>query len=169
MLSPTTISALPRAIAPTASLVGICEASSKMTRSNFSDFKSIYCATLIGLISIQGQRRGNKVGMLSMMVRMELPRPPLAIFRFRMLISERSEMKKIGTAVLLLSISLSAFSAPDQNVNGKKETVTSPDNKHYAGKYKGQLDCYEKALSLSGETVLAKLIYYPVNGMIIKI
>ena len=53
--------------------------------------------------------------------------------------------------------------------NWKKETVTSPDNKHYAGKYKGQLDCYEKALSLSGETVLAKLIYYPVNGMIIKI
>ena len=53
--------------------------------------------------------------------------------------------------------------------NWKKETVTSHDNKHYAGKYKGQLDCYEKALSLSGENVLAKLIYYPVNGMIVQI
>ena len=53
--------------------------------------------------------------------------------------------------------------------NWKKETVTSPENKHYAGKYKGQLDCYEKALSLSGENVLAKLIYYPVNGMIVQI
>lgn len=53
--------------------------------------------------------------------------------------------------------------------NWKKETVTSPENKHYAGKYKGQLDCYEKALSLSGERVLAKLIYYPVNGMIVQI
>ena len=53
--------------------------------------------------------------------------------------------------------------------NWKKETVTSHDNKHYAGKYKRQLDCYEKALSLSGENVLAKLIYYPVNGMIVQI
>lgn len=53
--------------------------------------------------------------------------------------------------------------------NWKKETVTSPENKHYAGKYKGQLDCYEHALSLSGEKVIAKLIYYPVNGMIIQI
>ena len=53
--------------------------------------------------------------------------------------------------------------------NWKKETVTSPENKHYAGKYKGQLDCYEHALSLSGENVIAKLIYYPVNGMIIQI
>lgn len=53
--------------------------------------------------------------------------------------------------------------------NWKKETVTSPENKHYAGKHKGQLDCYEKALSLSGENVLAKLIYYPVNGMIVQI
>ena len=53
--------------------------------------------------------------------------------------------------------------------NWKKETVTSPENKHYAGKYKGQLDCYEKALSLSGESVIAKIIYYPVNGMIIQL
>jgi len=53
--------------------------------------------------------------------------------------------------------------------NWRKETVTSPEDKHYAGKYKGQLDCYEKALSLSGEIVLAKLIYYPVNGMIVQI
>ena len=53
--------------------------------------------------------------------------------------------------------------------NWNKETVTSPEDKHYAGKYKGQLDCYEKALSLSGENVLAKLIYYPVNGMIVQI
>lgn len=53
--------------------------------------------------------------------------------------------------------------------NWKKETVTSPENKHYAGKHKGQLDCYEKALSLSGEKVLAKLIYYPVNGMIVQL
>jgi ATP-dependent exoDNAse (exonuclease V) beta subunit len=53
--------------------------------------------------------------------------------------------------------------------NWRKESVTTKEDKHYAGKYKGQLDCYEHALSLSGEKVVAKLIYYPVNGMIIQI
>ena len=42
----------------------------------------------MGLISMHGHRRGSSVGMLSMMERMELPRPPLAMLRFRMLISE---------------------------------------------------------------------------------
>ena len=53
--------------------------------------------------------------------------------------------------------------------NWRKESVTTKEDKHYAGKYKGQLDCYEHALSLSGEKVIAKLIYYPVNGMIVQI
>ena len=53
--------------------------------------------------------------------------------------------------------------------NWRKESVTTKEDKHYAGKYKGQLDCYEHALSLCGENVIAKLIYYPVNGMIIQI
>ena len=86
--SPTTTSALPRAMAPTASLVGIWEASSKMTISNLSVFKSIYWATEIGLMSIQGQSFGNKFGIWSIILRMEVPRPPLAIFRFRIPSSE---------------------------------------------------------------------------------
>ena len=53
--------------------------------------------------------------------------------------------------------------------NWKKESVTSKEDKHYAGNYKGQLDCYEKALTLNGEHVIAKVIYYPVNGMIVQI
>ncbi len=53
--------------------------------------------------------------------------------------------------------------------NWRKESVTTKEDKHYAGKYMGQLDCYEHALSLSGENVIAKLIYYPVNGMIVQI
>ena len=53
--------------------------------------------------------------------------------------------------------------------NWRKESVTTKEDKHYAGKYKGQLDCYEHALSLCGENVIAKLIYYPVNGMIVQI
>ena len=53
--------------------------------------------------------------------------------------------------------------------NWRKESVTTKEDKHYAGNHKGQLDCYEHALSLSGENVIAKLIYYPVNGMIVQI
>ena len=52
----------------------------------------MYCATEMGLISMQGHSRGSSVGMLSMMARMELPRPPLAMFRFRMLISDPSAL-----------------------------------------------------------------------------
>ena len=43
------------------------------------------------------------------------------------------------------------------------------EDKQYAGNYKGQLDCYEKAITLNGEHVIAKVIYYPVNGMIVQI
>jgi hypothetical protein len=50
----------------------------------------MYCATDIGLISIHGHNLGNKVGMLSIIERMEFPLPPLAIFLFRMLISDPS-------------------------------------------------------------------------------
>ena len=53
--------------------------------------------------------------------------------------------------------------------NWKKDSVTTKSDKHYAGNYKGQLDCYEQALTLNGENVIAKLIYYPVNGMIVQI
>jgi hypothetical protein len=46
----------------------------------------------MGLISIHGHSLGSRVGMLSMMERMEFPLPPLAIFLFRMLISDPSAM-----------------------------------------------------------------------------
>ena len=91
LLSPTQIKAFPLAMAPTASLVGICEASSKMTRSNLSVPRSRNWATESGLISIQGQRRGSSVGMLSMIARIDVPRPPLLMLRFRILISEPSD------------------------------------------------------------------------------
>jgi ATP-dependent exoDNAse (exonuclease V) beta subunit len=53
--------------------------------------------------------------------------------------------------------------------NWKKDSVTTKSDKHYAGNYKGQLYCYEQALTLNGEKVIAKVIYYPVNGMIVQI
>ena len=49
---------------------------------------SIYCATLIGLMSITGQSFGNRVGIWSIIFRMLVPRPPLAMLRFSMPISE---------------------------------------------------------------------------------
>ena len=39
----------------------------------------------------------------------------------------------------------------------------------YAGRYKMQLDYYAAALEAAGHKVLAKLIYYPVTGMLIKV
>ena len=60
--SPTIIASSPRASAPTALLVGSCEASSKITRSNGVLFGSRYCATDSGLISIHGHNLGNNVG-----------------------------------------------------------------------------------------------------------
>lgn len=53
--------------------------------------------------------------------------------------------------------------------NWKKGSVTSPGDKHYAGKYKGQLDCYKTALEKAGEKVLAKLIYYPVTQFVVEV
>ena len=100
--SPTTITDLPRAMAPTASLVGICDASSKITRSNLFCDKSKNCATDIGLISIQGQSLGNSVLMLSNKSRREMPLPPLAMFLLR---------NPIGLLLSMLSVTCGTFAA----------------------------------------------------------
>ena len=52
---------------------------------------------------------------------------------------------------------------------GKKESILSPEDSHYAGKYSGQFSCYMKALEKSGRKVLAQLVYYPVAGCIVKL
>src|SRR5690554_7405699 len=72
--SPTTIIFWPRAMAPTASQVGIWEASSKITRSNFVLSTSKYWATEMGLMSMQGHMRGKRLGMRSNSFRMEIGR-----------------------------------------------------------------------------------------------
>lgn len=51
---------------------------------------------------------------------------------------------------------------------GKSELALQP-GEHYAGNYKGQFDCYTGALEAAGETVLARYVYYPVSGMVVKI
>ena len=60
---------------------------------------------------------------------------------------------------------------------GRIEMITDKDYEdkkgekgtHYAGKYKGQFDCYEHALTAAGKTVIAKIIYYPVAGIAVEI
>jgi ATP-dependent exoDNAse (exonuclease V) beta subunit len=60
---------------------------------------------------------------------------------------------------------------------GRIEMITDKDDEdkkgekgtHYAGKYKGQFDCYEHALTAAGKTVIAKIIYYPVAGIAVQI
>lgn len=52
---------------------------------------------------------------------------------------------------------------------GKKENLLDTKSDYYVDKYKGQLDCYEEALTTAGKKVIAKLLYYPVVGVIVKI
>ena len=60
---------------------------------------------------------------------------------------------------------------------GRIEMITDKDYEdkkgekgtHYAGKYKGQFDCYEHALTAAGKTVISKIIYYPVAGIAVEI
>lgn len=51
---------------------------------------------------------------------------------------------------------------------GNEQLVLTPGN-HYAGNYKGQFDCYTHALEAANEQVIARYVYYPVTGMLIKI
>ena len=49
------------------------------------------------------------------------------------------------------------------------QAITDPTSDHYAGQYAGQLNAYANALEASGEKVLKRFIYYPVNGMLVEI
>ena len=50
-----------------------------------------------------------------------------------------------------------------------KENLINKDSDVHAGKYKGQLECYEQALLAAGKKVLAKVLYYPVVGVVVKL
>lgn len=51
---------------------------------------------------------------------------------------------------------------------GSEQLALNPGD-HYAGNYKGQFDCYTHALESANEKVLARYVYYPVGGMLVKI
>lgn len=56
-----------------------------------------------------------------------------------------------------------------------KSCPLSPDvvldcaDDHYVGLYAGQLDSYAAALEAAGETVVARLIFYPVSGLLVEL
>lgn len=50
-----------------------------------------------------------------------------------------------------------------------KESDILNEGKHCAANYSGQFQCYQKALEANGETVIAKLVYYPVGGLVVEL
>jgi ATP-dependent exoDNAse (exonuclease V) beta subunit len=49
------------------------------------------------------------------------------------------------------------------------EAIMNIESEHYAGHYAGQLDAYEDALTAAGEKIIARLVYYPVNGNLVQV
>ena len=56
-----------------------------------------------------------------------------------------------------------------KTTNANKDALLNKATDIYVGKYKGQLECYEQALSAADKKVIAKVLYYPVVGVIVKI
>ena len=52
---------------------------------------------------------------------------------------------------------------------GKKENLLDTKSDYYVGKYKGQLDRYEQALTAGDKQVVAKLLYYPLVGVVVVV
>ena len=52
---------------------------------------------------------------------------------------------------------------------GKISAILNKDNAHYAGKYAPQLSAYKTAIAAAGLNVLDSLIYYSVQGNIVKL
>ena len=49
------------------------------------------------------------------------------------------------------------------------DAIMDPESEYYAGRYAGQLDAYDDALTAAGEKVIAHLVYYPVNGNLVQV
>ncbi len=50
-----------------------------------------------------------------------------------------------------------------------KDALDQNNAKHYVGNYKGQFECYERALTAAGKKVIAKLVYYATLGSVVEI
>ncbi len=49
------------------------------------------------------------------------------------------------------------------------QIMDKTNEKHYVGNYKGQFECYRRALEAAGKKVKAKLVYYAVGGSVVEI
>lgn len=52
---------------------------------------------------------------------------------------------------------------------GGYNDVFTPGGKHFAGNHGEQLDCYDRALTAEGKTVIARVIYYPVTSYAVAV
>ncbi|MDL2241835.1 UvrD-helicase domain-containing protein [Bacteroidales bacterium OttesenSCG-928-L03] len=52
---------------------------------------------------------------------------------------------------------------------GKRDKITDPSDKHYAGNYAAQLAEYVNVIQAAGKTVLDALVFYSVQGRIVKV
>jgi ATP-dependent helicase/nuclease subunit A len=57
----------------------------------------------------------------------------------------------------------------DFKTNPQGGRVLDETDKHYAGNYNTQFTCYATALQKAGKTILEKLVYYPVSGLIVQL
>ena len=80
----------------------------------------MYCATEIGLISIHGQSRRSRVGILSKRLRRDIILPPLFIARLSMPISEAAEQALPATGIFAESRAASSCT-----VSREKRSVSS--------------------------------------------
>ena len=55
-----------------------------------------------------------------------------------------------------------------KTTSDEKDELLNSKSDNYIGKYKGQLECYENALKAAGKKVIAKILYYPVVGVVVK-
>lgn len=56
-----------------------------------------------------------------------------------------------------------------KNFPGTKEAITNADNNHYAGKYAAQLREYVDVLKSDGKKIISTLIYYSVQGCVVRL
>ena len=49
------------------------------------------------------------------------------------------------------------------------DDVLDPESKFFVGKYWSQLECYREALEMAGKKVLDRLVFYAVQGRIIRL
>ncbi|MCR5762704.1 MAG: UvrD-helicase domain-containing protein [Treponema sp.] len=80
-----------------------------------------------------------------------------------------SDQRITGSMDFVWETSAGCIIVDYKTFQGKEEDLLDIKSDYYVGKYKGQLACYEQALVAADKKVIAKVLYYPVVGVIVKI